>query len=430
MHTSITSCNRKGYGIGNCDGHEVAIPFTFPGDVVEFERRGRRSGIWRGSTSTILTPSPHRVKAHCPYAGKCGGCPWQMFDYVAQLEQKRLLVTRMLDGIDVPAIPAIRPAVETIYHRNRMDYFIGENAELGLRALGTWWQAVDLTECSMISPTSNKLMSAFREWMNLSGAKPWNPRTHAGLLRYLVIREGKRTNERMVILITSPEELPSRAELIALLKPFTTSILLGVNDSITDTSLAQSYTTLYGTDMLREKLCNLTFSIPPNAFFQTNTPMAEQLIEIVRSLVPDRSNLIVDLYCGVGVFGITLAHRAERVIGVEVEQSAVEIAQANARSNNVLNAEFVLAKSEAWPFPAERIDCLIVDPPRSGLHPRVVERIMMLRPEHIIYVSCGPHALARDLESLLQLYCADYIACLDLFPHTPHVETVVRLKRK
>ncbi|MDO8598571.1 MAG: 23S rRNA (uracil(1939)-C(5))-methyltransferase RlmD, partial [bacterium] len=271
----------------------------------------------------------------------------------------------------------------------------------------------------------------FRAWMREYHVTPWNNQMHKGLDRYLVIREGKRTNERMAMVITAPGELPGREDLITRLRPLATSILWGINPRITDLSIADTVHVLHGSEELHERLGSLTFSIPTNAFFQTNTAMAERLIETVRELAtPEPTDLLVDLYCGVGVFGIALARDVTRVIGVESEPSAIPVAQRNAAANNVTNAQFVLAKSEMWQFPIDPIDILIVDPPRAGLHPRVIQKILSLQPRRIVYVSCSPTALARDLKPILARYTCDAIRCLDLFPHTPHVETVVRLTLK
>jgi len=470
IEVTITGLDAKGRGVAETPRGRVVVPFAIPGDTVRVEPRGKRKGVWHGVAVERTAGGPERVEPHCPYVGRCGGCPWQMIDYPAQLRYKREAVRRALEGIvahdgdlkvaatGTAEIPEIEPCPELFYYRNRMDYVVGPGGELGLKASEQWWNVLDLSTCFLLSPEAVELMGRFRAWMQQHHVPPWNNRTHTGFARYLVIREGKRTNERMAMVVTAPGELPGRNDLVNRLQPLTTSILWGINPRITDLSIADEVHVLHGSEMLRERLeiptlaCSgdlqvatndvddngglkasatsrsFAFNIPPNAFFQTNTLMAERLVETVMEFAqPSTTDLLVDLYCGVGVFGIALAKSVERVIGVESDPSAIPVAQRNAETNGVTNARFVLAKSESWSFPVDPIDTLIVDPPRAGLHPRVIEKILAMEPRRIIYVSCSPTALARDLKLLLGRYTCDAIRCLDLFPHTPHVETVVRL---
>jgi tRNA/tmRNA/rRNA uracil-C5-methylase (TrmA/RlmC/RlmD family) len=470
MEITITDLDAKGHGIAHTERGDVLVPFAIPGDTVRVELRGKRKGVWRGQIIERTGASPNRVEPRCPYVGTCGGCPWQMIDYPAQLRYKREAVRRALHGLAVPEISEVLSCPEIFYYRNRMDYVIGAKGELGLKATEQWWNVLDLSTCFLLSPDAVEVMSRFRSWMKEHRVQPWDNQTHHGFARYLVIREGKRTNERFVMVVTAPGELPGRDDLIAKLKPLATSILWGINPRITDLSIADEVHVLHGSEALRERLLlslasldvvrrrdsyrqrdtassrttapnndtssdavdrittPFVFDIPPNAFFQTNTLMAERLVETVREFAAlSGTELVVDLYCGVGVFGIALASRAQRVVGVESDPSAIPIAQRNAMTNGVTNAQFQLALAEKWPFPIDPVDVLIVDPPRAGLHPRVIQKILAMEPRRIIYVSCSPTALARDLKPLLGRYACDAIRCLDLFPHTPHVETVVRL---
>ncbi|MBI4449652.1 23S rRNA (uracil(1939)-C(5))-methyltransferase RlmD [Candidatus Uhrbacteria bacterium] len=431
MEVTITKLDAKGRGVAETPRGQVVVPFAIPGDTVRVELRGKRKGVWRGMVVERTADGAGRVAPRCPYVGRCGGCPWQMIDYPQQLQYKRDAVRRALMGLAIPEVPEVIPCPELFYYRNRMDYVVGSSGELGLKASEQWWNVLDLSTCFLLSPEAVAVMSRFRTWMHDHHLSPWNNQTHSGFARYLVIREGKRTGERMVMVVTAPGELPGRDDLITRLQPLATSILWGINPRITDLSIADDVHVLHGSAVLHERIGNLTFEIPPNAFFQTNTTMAERLVETIREFAGlTGTELVVDLYCGVGVFGIALASDAQQVIGVEADPSAIPVAQRNAMANGVTNARFVLAKSESWPFPIDPIDTLIVDPPRAGLHPRVIQKILSLQPHRIIYVSCSPTALARDLKPLLGTYAGDAIRCLDLFPHTPHVETVVRLVRR
>ncbi|MBI4142907.1 class I SAM-dependent RNA methyltransferase, partial [Candidatus Uhrbacteria bacterium] len=449
IEITISTLDDKGRGNAETPRGPVAVPFSIPGDTVRVELRGKRKGVWRAHVLERMGVSTDRVAPRCPYVGTCGGCPWQMIDYPAQLRYKRTAVERALattgssdhaaasqfEPAYAIAIPAVEPSPDLFYYRNRMDYAIGARGEIGLKAADQWWNVLDLSTCFLLSPESVVIMERVRAWMREHQVQPWDNRTHRGFARYLVIREGKRTNERMVFLITSPGELPGREDFVARLQEHATSIIWGINPAITDISVARGLHVLHGNAELHEELrivmpndetrmtnqirnpndanvdhssfdirtSTFQFSIPPNAFFQTNTVMAERLVETVRELAGlSGTELVVDLYCGVGVFGIALARDAGRVIGVESEPSAIPVAQQNAIANGITNAQFVLATAESWSFPMDPIDVLIVDPPRSGLHPRVIQKVLALQPERIIYVSCNPVALARDLKLLTQ----------------------------
>ncbi|MBI4433835.1 23S rRNA (uracil(1939)-C(5))-methyltransferase RlmD [Candidatus Uhrbacteria bacterium] len=431
LTVTITHFDAKGRGRAITPRGAVAVPFAIPGDTVRVALRGKRGGIWRGRMLAPVTMSDDRVPPRCPFVGTCGGCPWQMVDYPAQLHAKRALVADALRALRMPEIPLPAPSPELFYYRNRMDYVVGAGGELGLKGREQWWNVLDLSTCFLLSSESVELMARFRSWMQAYAVVPWNHRTHQGFARYLVLREGKRTGERLAMVVTAPGELPGRDALIAAFREHTTSLLWGVNPRITDLSIAERIQVLHGSNVLHERISGCTFTIPPNAFFQTNTPMTERLVEAVRDLAELRgTEVLMDLYCGVGMFGIMLAPEAKRVISVEADASAIPVAEQNAAANGIKNIEFHLALAEQWSFPTESINCCIVDPPRSGLHPRVIAKLFAMAPERIIYVSCNPQALARDCEPLLKNYTCDAIQCLDLFPHTPHVETVVRLRRK
>lgn len=438
LTVTISELDAKGRGIATTEHGLIRIPFVMPGDTVRVVVHGKRKGVWNAVVAERISNAAERIVPRCPYVGTCGGCPWQMIDYPAQLRYKREAVRRALAGLSIPEILDVLASPELFYYRNRMDYVIGAKGELGLKASEQWWNVLELSTCFLLSPEAVELMSRFRVWMREHHVSPWNNQTHSGFARYLVIREGKRTNKRLVMIVTAPGELPGREDLIARFQPLATSILWGINPRITDLSIADDVHVLQGSGALHEELhvqhrsgSPLRFEIPPNAFFQTNTRMAERLVETVCEISePSPTDLVVDLYCGVGVFGIALASRVSRVIGVESDPSAIPVAARNAIANDAANAKFVLAKSESWSFPIDPIDTLIVDPPRAGLHPRVIQKILALQPHRIVYVSCSPSALARDLKVLLAAYSCDVVRCLDLFPHTPHVETVVRLQKK
>ncbi|MDO8462834.1 MAG: 23S rRNA (uracil(1939)-C(5))-methyltransferase RlmD [bacterium] len=440
MDCTINALDHQGRGVCHPNGKTVAVPFTLPGDVVRVALRGKQKGVHRGAIEEIITPSPDRVQPPCPFAGRCGGCPWQMMDGAAQIRHKRDRIADALRDIPHPPIPDPIPSPDQWYFRNRMDYAVGADGSLGLREPGKWWEVLNLETCLLMSQPAVACMDAFRAWMRTNAIAPWNTRTHEGFARALVLREGKHTGERMAVVITAapPQStaagtFPGSDALVRALAPHCTSVLWGVQSRVADVSFASHYETLLGSPVLHEELHiaddpPLTYTIPPNAFFQTNTRAAEQLVATVReyaALTPTET--LVDLCCGVGTFAIALARDAGRVIGVELEESAVAVAQENAHRNGVEHAEFHHLPAEQWLFPNATVDCLIVDPPRSGLHPNTRASILANPPRRIVYVSCNPHALAEDLRVLGERYKIARIQPIDLFPHSPHVETVALL---
>ncbi|MEY4744651.1 MAG: hypothetical protein RL272_596 [Candidatus Parcubacteria bacterium] len=430
----IEGVDKKGRGVGSVNGRPALVPFAVPGEEVEAVLVKRRQGKLRFSLDRVVKPSPRRIGARCRYAGTCGGCAWQQFDYGYQLELKRGLVNDALEAAGIGRrIEAVVPAASIFDYRNRMDYCIGPNGELGLKEPGRWNACLDLEECHLLSPESVEVMRRFREYMRANGLEPWDAFRHTGYARYLVIREGKNTGERMVTVVTSEGGLPASDALVASLGGLATTVYHGVNPEITDLSTASRLTILSGQEFLHEKVAGKTFAIHPNSFFQTNTAMAETLVGTVRGFLADRPPAaLLDLYCGVGLFGICLADAATKVVGVEIDPDAIVMAKENASKNGVANAEYYAAKAESLVWEKERPDAVIIDPPRAGLHPKVVKTLLERRPERIAYVSCNYESFAREWAALGTAYDLARIEALDLFPHSPHVElaSLLTLKRK
>jgi len=283
----------------------------------------------------------------------------------------------------------------------------------------------------MLSESAPEILKIVNSWAEKNNIEVWDNKRHEGYLRYLVIREGKETGQRLAMLVTSEGKLPAKKELIEALKPHLTTFYHGINPTITDLSTAEELHLLHGKEYLEEKVGDITYSIHPNSFFQTNTEMAGKLLEFVRELIlSEDHNKLLDLYCGSGFFGLALAKDCDEVLGIELDEHAIKLAQKNAKANKIKNTRFRAEAAETLSWSVEKPDVVIVDPPRSGLHPKVVETIKTHLPRRIIYVSCSPIALARDLESLLEHYIVRESSAFDLFPQTPHMETVVHLVKK
>lgn len=409
-----------------------SAPFVIPGELVEGAFAGRTKGVSRLMDVQVLEPSPDRVAPKCPHAGTCGGCAWQHVAYPRQAELKREAVDRALAeaGLDL-RVESLTPAEAQFGHRNRMDYVFGPGGELGLKEQGRWDRPVDLETCLLLSEEAVEVLRRTREWAKASGLPFWDARRHEGYLRYLVIREGKYTGERMATLVTAAGELAKKDELVAAMAPLVTTLYHGINPEITDLSTAKELRLLHGVPELHEKIGGVTYAIPPNSFFQTNSGMAARLLEAVRAhVVAGPHERLLDLYCGSGFFALALAKDVGSSLGVELDADAIAVARRNAEANGIAGARFEAAAAEALSWKDERPDVVIVDPPRSGLHPRVRQTLLENLPPRVVYVSCNHRALALDLGVLTSAYSVDSLRCLDLFPHTPHVETVVHLIKK
>lgn len=430
----IEKVDSQGHGIMHKHGKDIAASFTVPGDEVTLTLTKRRRGELSGKLDQLHSPSPDRVVPRCPYVGKCGGCPWQMIDYPKQLEYKRDLVNQTFARAALPfRITTVEPSKEIFYYRNRMDYVFGPNGELGLKVPSEWWNVLDLETCFLLSEDAVRVMSEVRAWAKEHHLEPWNAKTHTGFLRYLVIREGKFTNERLVTIVSGRGELSSaaRQELTRRLSPLATSIYWGINPEITDLSIAKDLNLLHGKRYLTERINGIEYDIPANSFFQTNSYMAGRLMDVVRGHTALTSEeRLLDLYCGVGFFAIGLAREAKEVVANELDHEAIDLARENAVRAGVKNTTFLQGATEDILPKLPRPDVIILDPPRSGLHPRTIKIILAMKPKRIVYVSCNYEALARELPTFLPDYEVTAQTALDLFPHTPHVEVITTLTKK
>jgi 23S rRNA (uracil1939-C5)-methyltransferase len=441
IEAEISGFDEKGRGKMKAGSKDALAYFAVPGDMVAGRISARTKGMLRVSLEKILKPSADRVLPPCPDAGKCGGCPWQMISYERQCAMKLELVNEALKQHGLSGICTVNDeglvrATSRYHHRNRMDYVFAVDGSLGLKTPEHWDAVLDVRGCLMLSPEAMRIMDAVRRLTRESGTPFWNNRAHAGFWRYLVIREGKNTGERMVMLTTSAEqmEFPMQEEFIAALRPLATSFLWGINPDIADLSIPKTIHAFFGEPYLHEKVNGISYRIPAASFFQTNSEMAAELQKTaVEFAAPKKNSRILDLYCGSGFLSLGLAAAAQEVLGLEIDASAVESAKKNAELNGMTNVSFragAAEKTVATELASFNPDIIVMDPPRSGLHPSALAAVAGHGTERLVYVSCNPLSLCRDLVSLLPTYAIENIRCIDLFPHTPHIETVVSLKRK
>lgn len=386
------------------------------------------------------------VVPRCRHFGECGGCSQQDLDYPAQLSYKKEAVAKALSGLSgLPAL-SILGAPEAWNYRNKMEFSFGDVyppvpgqwLKLGMKPKGRWHTILDLQECHLPSPEAAGLLKAVRAWAEREKVPPYNSHKKDGVLRHLLVREAKNTPERMVVLMCAPGDVPRESFVEAVLSCYpATTVLLGRHEAVSDTSSIDSIEVLHGpghiTETLRFKEGKVDYRISPGSFFQTNSRGTEVLYALLRDWAKELGGgLALDLYCGGGGIALALAGACRKVVGVESVEAAVRDAEANARLNGIANCDFYRAKTE-FLLPAlldMDPDFAVVDPPRAGLHKDAVKALLAHSPAALLYVSCNPEALARDLKPLLERYAVERLTAVDLFPHTDHVETVALLRRK
>jgi 23S rRNA (uracil-5-)-methyltransferase RumA len=315
-----------------------------------------------------------------------------------------------------------------------MDYVFGWQGELGLKEYGSWNHYLNTTDCQLLDEDTPKILEAFRQFVKEYQIIPWDAKHQTGQARYVVIRRGCFTNERLVLFVVKDLEAITplmREDLGRRLRELATSVLVGENPEITDLSYVKRYEVIQGNAVLTEEINGLRYRIHPNSFFQTNSFMAEKLqTHVLNTLGPVSGKTILDLYCGLGFFGIACARQGATVAGHELDAAAIELAHENAILNGVSErTHFSAGAVEAYAWEIDKPDLVIVDPPRSGLHPDALKILMEKAPPTIVYVSCNYPRLVGELKTLLTKYRLVHIEALDLFPQTPHVEVLVKLVR-
>lgn len=382
----------------------------------------------------------------CKHFGTCGGCSIQDRPYADQLTYKKEKVVAALSKLEGLPPLSILGAPAPFHYRNKMEFSFGDVyppvpgqwLHLGMKPKGRWYRILDLEECHLPSPEAAPLLAAVREWAAREKVPPYNSHKKEGQLRHLVLREAKNRPERMVVLVTTTGEIPKQSFVDAVKSVYpATTILLGRNAKVSDTAVSDSMEPLLGPGHITETLKfddgSVDYRISPLSFFQTNTLGTQVLYGLLRSWTRElKADLMLDMYCGGGGIALSLAGAARKVIGVESNKDAVADAKANAELNGLTNCDFYGATVE-FLLPS-LLDmgpqAAVVDPPRAGLHAAAAKALVDMAPPVLFYVSCNPDALARDLALLAPRYRVERLTCVDLFPHTDHVETVAWLTRR
>ena len=435
LELTVDSLAHGGNGVARRDGYVVFVAGAVPGDRVRAVVGKAKRAYAEARAIEIVEPSPDRIPALADHPG----APWQVLPYERQLAVKAEHVREALERIghlEGFEMEPIVPAVEPWRYRNKLEFSfgVGDDAELvcGFHAPGRWDRILAMDDCLLASERVNEARDRVLAWCRAQGLEAWDRREQRGFLRNLVIREGRRTGELQVRLVTSPGKLDTDALIDAV--PCD-GLFWTQQEQLGETATGGETVLLSGTPQLREQLGGLEFLISPEAFFQTNTEMAEQLYALAAEYAQLRGHeRVFDLYCGIGTIGLSLAARAREVVGVEIVEPAVADAIENARLNDVLNARFYagdirLAMRELVEQ-AGRPDVAVVDPPRAGLSQKVVRRIIEAQPSRIVYVSCNPTTLAPNAAQMVEAgYRLIRVRPVDMFPQTPHIESVALLEK-
>lgn len=432
---TIEGYSSEGHGVARVDGQVVFVKGALAGEECQavIEHAGH-SAAWAG-IETLTVPSPARLSPDCPYYAQCGGCQTRHMTYAEELSFKSGKVRSALariGGVDPGQVP-IHGAREPDRYRNKAQFPAAPGPSIGYFQERTH-RVVDIEDCLLTPAPCASIRAAVRDWMTAFGVPAYDESAHTGLVRHLYIRVNA-AGELLVCLLANGRSLPQEEALVAALRaaaPKLTGVILGVNEKKTNVILGDSYRTLWGRDYLMDSLCGLTFKLSVPSFFQVNRPQAEVLYGLARDFaaLTGRETLL-DLYCGTGTIGLILAGGAKEIIGVEAVAPAVADARENARRNGIENARFLCADAGAAAAQLAqegvRPDVVVVDPPRKGLSPQVVDTLLAMSPGRIVYVSCDCATLARDVKLLRPAYTLTRAEAVDMFPRTHHVETVALL---
>ena len=447
----------SGAGVLRAGGWVVMVPGAFPGDRAHVLLGRRRRGLFPGEIVAIERPSPDRVPPACPHAALCGGCALQGLAASAQTRWKNSQAREVLrrigkfepDEFDAPWAPP-----SPWFYRNKMEFTFGRRPwipradldrgeplppgpALGLHPRGLFSAVFDVTGCRLQSEASNAIVAAVRAAAREERLGAYDSRRDEGLLRHLVVRQAAHTRDLLIVLVARADH-PALARLSAAARravPGITGAVAAVNLRRATVAQGDYERLLSGTPYWEETVAEVRYRVSASSFFQTQTAGAEALAETALAWIdPSGGERILDLYCGAGAFSLPLARRAKAVLGIEVVPAAVEEARANAAANGIARAEFscqAVEERAEQPWQREAWDWVILDPPRSGLHPRALEKIQVLAPPRILYVSCNPATLARDAGTLVAQggYRARRLRVFDLFPQTPHLESMLWLER-
>ena len=458
MHAiTITDVAAEGKALARVDDMVVFTQYAVPGDVVDIQITKKKHHYMEGRVVAFHQYAEQRTDPFCPHFGICGGCKWQILPYDEQLRYKQRQVADALQHIGKMKLPAISPIIgsqRTTCYRNKLEYTfsnrkwlttaeLNDGAEhqmngVGFHIPGMFDKVLDIECCKLQDDITNRIRNEVRRYAIEHGLEFFDLRHQSGFLRTLMIRLTS-TGQLMTLLVFYRDDRNDREALLNHLQqqfPQITSLLYVINTKCNDTITDQTVVCYAGNDAIYEQMEDLRFKIGAKSFYQTNSEQAYQLYKVVRCFAELTGNeMVYDLYTGTGTIANFVSRRAARVIGIEYVPEAIDDARENARLNDIHNTEFFAGDMKNLLTPAfvethGKPDVVITDPPRAGMHPDVVNVLMQTEPQRIVYVSCNPATQARDLALLDAKYCIEAVQPVDMFPHTQHVENVVKLIKR
>lgn len=445
IQLEITDISGQGSGIGRYNGMAVFVPLTAVGDIINAHIVKVKKNYAFAIIENIIKPSANRTNIDCDVYTKCGGCVFRHISYDEELKIKQKRVSdalKRIGGISDYKFNDIVGCEFPDNYRNKSQIPIGcdKNGNITAGFFGNHsHRIIDCDCCRLHPPIFDEITAAVKKWAEQYKISPYDELTHSGILRHIYLRYAKYTDEIMVCIVATGSKIPRINELISKLTgsfPKIKSIIININREKTNVILGKECNTIYGKDYITDILCGLKFNISPLSFYQVNHDQAEKLYRIAAEYAGlTGREFLIDLYCGTGTIGLSMAHKAKKVLGIEIIPQAIKNAKTNANLNGILNAEFICsdASKAAENLCRENVqpDVILVDPPRKGCDAVVIESINKMNPERVVYVSCDPETLARDLKLFKEMsYKVMEVTPVDMFPRTAHVETVVQLVRK
>ncbi|MBN3345536.1 23S rRNA (uracil(1939)-C(5))-methyltransferase RlmD [Clostridium botulinum] len=433
-----------GTGVAQKDGVPVYIKGTVPGQKVLAKVTKKRREYAQAKLLEIIENIDYAIENKCPHFGQCGGCSTQYIPYEKQLQIKEEQLLKLFKSKEIKGFEflGVEKSPEEYEYRNKMEFTFGDmekggDLTLGMHVKNRNFSIVTVDNCEIVDIDFRNILTTVVNYFNEKKLPKYRVMSHEGFLRNLVIRKAKNTGEILINIVTTSQMEFDFKEIVDMLlkeecKGEIKGILHTINDTLSDVVQVDKLEILYGRDYIIEELLGLKFKIAPEAFFQTNSKGAEKLYSIVKDFLGDASSKVVfDLYCGTGTIGQIVAPKAKKVIGVELIEEAVKAANENAKLNGLNNCEFIAGDvAKVIKDVKQKPDIIILDPPRPGVHPAALEYVVKFEPKEIIYVSCNPKTLVDDLKYLIDNgYKIEKVKGMDMFPHTPHVETVVKLSK-
>ncbi len=442
-----------GRGLARENGLAVFVERAIPGDKVRAKVFRKKKNHAEARLLEVISASPFRVAPPCRYSGFCGGCTWQALDYSKQVSFKGEHVVESLEHLgqlrEVCVHPVI-PSDQIFAYRNKMEFSfsdrrwllpeefraVTESADLalGLHVRGTFDKVLDVESCLLQPDLGNKIMDDVRQYVRASGIPPYGLKSHKGFWRFLVLRHSASYDHWMINIVTARDERPwvqPLADLLIQKYEQITSVVNNLNTRRASIAVGEKESLLGGEAFIRDRIGTFEFEISANSFFQTNTAAAGRMYDVVNAYAGlTGQETVVDLYSGTGTIPLFLSGEARQIVGIEISETAVEDARKNSRLNHIDNCRFICGDIKTGLTQLkDKPHVMIVDPPRVGMHPDVVNMVRDMLPDRIVYVSCNPATLARDLAMLKQDYHIAEVQPVDMFPHTYHIECVTRLER-